>query len=217
MIALCLTHAGLADEDRWTVDQLRKMKQDPFVKDQNISASYDYLRKDTVFCFGNIAYNARNILKIGDTPVIFLRKDAQGYDRLNLSIIDRNNNPLIVMRDNFWTVFRNNLFDLSCTARGRELRVWSDDGETSFSLRFEDISNSKFRSLLPENLFLDQFLQEMNNPDFIPTWSVTGTMRWGQVKLDITKSQVLVTVADVPGSTYGGNIISNGDTCLHVT
>jgi hypothetical protein len=190
MIALCLIHAAQADEDRFTIEQCREMKRNPFVKNQNINEFYGYLRKNTVFHFGNFAYNVRNILVIGNTPVIFFRKDLEEYDRLNLFIVDRNQNPLLLMNDNFWTVFQKNLLDLRCSTRGRELEVRFNDGQTNLFLRFDDVSNSQFRSLFSENSYVDMFLQGMNNPDSIPMWTVLGTLTWGQVKMEITESQV---------------------------
>jgi hypothetical protein len=70
LIALCQTHAGLADGGRWTPDQLREMKQNPFVNLHEMKGSYDYLRTDTICFAGNIAYHVKNILTIDGERVI---------------------------------------------------------------------------------------------------------------------------------------------------
>jgi hypothetical protein len=44
IIALCHMHADLADGRRWTPDQLRRMKQNPYVTKDRIQTSFDYLR-----------------------------------------------------------------------------------------------------------------------------------------------------------------------------
>jgi hypothetical protein len=44
MIALCIRCHPLADGDRWTSEQLREMKRDPYVKYSEISDTYGYLR-----------------------------------------------------------------------------------------------------------------------------------------------------------------------------
>jgi hypothetical protein len=210
MIALCLRHAAQADADRWTGDQCIELKRNPFVKKQSISEFYGYLRARTVFQIGNLAYDVPVILQIRNTPVIFFTKDDRGYDRLNLFIVDTRGNPLLLMKDNFWTVFQANLYDLRCSARGRELEVKSKDGTTNLLLRFDEVANTDLRNQYLSNPFIDNFLARMGNPGVIPVWTVTGTMTWGSIRFDITTSRVAISAPNIRNITMSGSLISGG-------
>ena len=61
MIALCPTHHGLANGGRWIDDQLKEMKQHPFIDSTEISGVYGYLRPDFVCIAGAVAGISQNI------------------------------------------------------------------------------------------------------------------------------------------------------------
>lgn len=148
MIALCATHAGLADGGRWTKEQLRQMKRNPYVSWIKISEFYNYLRKNVVCIIGNVAYNVRNVLEINGERVIGFERDSEGYYRLNLLIRDANGNPILIMENNFWTAISVDLFDLRCSAQGRELEIISKDKQTNLYMRFNDYPLDVFRNRL---------------------------------------------------------------------
>src|SRR5712692_5618711 len=119
MIALCATHAGLADGGRWTIDQIRKMKMNPFVTRDRISETYGYLRRNIVCIAGVVSYEVPTFLEINNERVIGFNRDSEGYNRMNVFIRDREGSPTLEMKNNFWTAYSRELHDLSCTARGK--------------------------------------------------------------------------------------------------
>jgi len=207
MIALCANHASLADGGRWTKDQLRQMKEKPYVTSDKVSEYYDYLRKDVVCIVGNVAYNVKNVLEIHEERVIGFERDSEGYSRLNLFIRDKSGNPILVMDNNFWIAISEALFDLRCSVRGKELEIMSKDKKTNLFMRFDDYPLEKFRSQLrkyqqqsfsklkelvksgelhPNAASIDEFISCIGSPEIIPTWTITGRLSWGKVDLDIS-------------------------------
>jgi len=220
MIALCAKDAALADGGRWTKEQLRQMKQDPYVSLGEISERYGYLRKKVVCIIGNIAYNVENVLEIYGERVIGFERDNDGYNRLNLLIRDRNGNPILVMENNFWTAISRDLFDLRCSAQGRELEIMSKDKQTKLSMRFDDYPLDTFRNRLlkkhqegmsklelpdwfngeyaevlkkkvqSDTSSIDDFVSHIGSPKIVPTWTIKGKLLWGDVYLDIRDSEI---------------------------
>lgn len=211
MIALCANHASLADGGRWTKDQLKRLKKEPYVSSDKVSEYYDYLRKDVVCMVGNVAYNVKNVMEINDERVIGFEKDSEGYSRLNLFIRNKSGYPILVMENNSWTAFSEALFDLRCSLRGKELEIVSKDKETSLYIRFDDYPLEKFRNQLLECYRLslsqlekrfktkelsldvssiDEFISYIGSPETVPTWTIRGRLFWGNVELSITPNGI---------------------------
>lgn len=218
MIALCATHAGLADGGRWTKEQLRQMKQNPYVSLDKISEFYDYLRKKVVCIIGNVAYNVKNVLEIDGERVIGFERDSDGYDRLNLLIRDANGNPILIMENNFWAAISRDLFDLRCSAQGKELEIISKDKQTNLYMRFDDYPLDVFRNRLllyhknisqlelpdwledkykeiiknesSDTSQVDWFISRIGSPQFVPTWTIKGKLFWGNVYLEIRDYEI---------------------------
>jgi hypothetical protein len=154
IIALCHKDAELADGGRWTPDQLRQMKQNPYVTLGKMQESYDYLRKNTVCIIGNISYNVRNILEIDGERVIGFERDSEGYVRLNLLIRNSNDDVILQMENNDWTAFTDEVLDLVCPPRGKELQIISKDKKTDFKIRFDEYSEDAFRTMLSKGTLI---------------------------------------------------------------
>lgn len=217
MIALCAKDANLADGGRWTKDQLRQMKKSPYISSSQISEHYDYLRKNIVTIIGNVAYDVKNVLEIYGERVIGFERDNEGYNRLNLLIRDKNGKPILVMENNGWTAVSEDLFDLRCSARGKELEIISKDKQTKLVIRFDDLSLDAFKQKLlkkyqkaisklelPEWLnendtkqleynlndssMIDKFISKIGAPAIVPTLTIKGKLLWGNVHLEIRDS-----------------------------
>lgn len=63
MIALCKHHHPEADNGAWTKEQLREMKNKPFVRDE-LSGRFNWLRQDILVMAGVIVHNPQVILEI---------------------------------------------------------------------------------------------------------------------------------------------------------
>jgi hypothetical protein len=219
MIALCAKDAELADGGRWTKEQLRQMKKNPDVPLSKISEYYGYIRKNVVCIIGNVAYNVKNALEIYGERVIGLERDIDGYNRLNLLIRDTNRNPVLVMENNFWTAISRELFDLRCSAQGKELEIISKDKQTRLSMQFDDYTLDAFRNRLQSSIKnmpkfelpewlneeykemlrkspssdkspIDEFISHIGSPEFVPTWTIKGKLLWGNVHLEIRDFEI---------------------------
>jgi len=193
MIALCAKDANLADGCRWTKDQLRHMKQEPYVRLGEISDVYGYLRRNVVTIIGNVAFDVRNVLEINGERVIGFERDKEGYDRLNLLIRDDKGKPVLVMENNDWSAYTKDLFDLRCSAQGKELEIASTDGLTHFEMRFDDYTLDDFKQLLSSRASgrnIEWLISGMGNPETIPTWTIKGKLRWGNSYIDIRDFEI---------------------------
>lgn len=218
MIALCAKDAELADGGRWTKQELRQMKKNPFVTSDRISEYYGYLRKNVVCMIGNVAYNVKNALEICGERIIGFEIDDKGYNRLNLLIRNRDGVPILEMKNNFWTAVGRKLFDLRCSPQGKELEIISRDKQTNFSMRFDDYPLDVFRDKLlrflqktstaklpnwldeEENALatrlaldsssVDEFISYVGSPESVPTWTIKGRLFSGNVHLEIRDSEI---------------------------
>ncbi len=205
MIALCHTHHDMAEGCRWTVEQLRQMKSQPFITGDSISASYDYLRRKVVCKVGNLAYNARNVLEIDGERVLGFERDGQGYDRLNVLIRGKDNSIILEMKNNFWTVFLPTIYDLRCSAQGKEMEIRTKDAQTRFEMRFDELTQDNLGAQFPST-HIEEFIEAIGNPAVIPVWTIKGKLRWGSQWLEIHESEV----RDLQhGSTVSGTILLN--------
>jgi hypothetical protein len=183
IIALCHNCHDKAEGGRYTKQQLNDFKKHPFIRNGEISAKYDYLRKDTVCRIGDaIGYKVRNILTIHGEDVIRFERDENGYDRLNLTIRDYLGNIILKMENNDWIIYTNEIFDVECPAQGKSLKLLSKDKFTNFELRFDELELGDFKDLLSRMKYDENAISRLisimqkDNPDRIPLWTLKGKM-----------------------------------------
>ncbi len=212
MIALCPTCHGHATGGRWTIAQLKKMKKNPFVSREKICENYGYLRKNVVCFIGNIAYNIKNILEVDGERVIGFEKDEEGYNRLNILIKDSEGKKILEMKNNFWTAYTSNIFDLRCSAFGKELEIVSHDKTINFFMRFDDYYKQYFKGLMliklirvnekigkeltPDQLNqlrydVNRFIVNIGNPRIIPTWTIKGRIKHLKSYIEIKDTEIV--------------------------
>ena len=109
-------------------------------------------------------------------------------------IRDDKGNPILVMMDNDWTAYSRDLFDLRCSAQGKELEIISNDGSTYFKMRFDDYSQTDFKKLLSRHTSernIDWFISSIGEPKTIPTWGIKGKLKWGNSYLEIKDFEII--------------------------
>jgi hypothetical protein len=198
MIALCPTHAGHADMGLWTKDQLRDMKKKPYIKLGEVKDVYSYLRKDVVCDAGIIAYDFHTIFEFYGEKAIWFEKDEDGYNRLNLLIRDAKKNSILVMENNIWTVYSKDIFDLICSANGRELEIISKDKFTNLKIRYNDYFLKDFINYLSGNMpddYINDLLKTMEHPKIVHVLKLRGKLLWGDyyIKISDFKWEDLIT------------------------
>jgi hypothetical protein len=209
MIALCHKHADLADGKRWTKDQLRQMKQKPYLSQDEVKERYDYLRKDAVCIVGNIAFHVKNILKIDGERVIWFERDSEGYEGLNILIRDSEGRIILQMEDNDWTAHTDEVFDLICPPQGKELRIISKDKGTDYTIRFDEYSLFDFGNLLSRIGFVSnpimEFMIRIGCEEYVPVWTRSGNILWGNNHLSVIPGRL--TELNFQNSIQGSSMI----------
>jgi hypothetical protein len=135
MIALCAGHHKHADGGAFTVQQLRNWKSAPNPQ-LDISSKLQWRREQAVFRLGsNMVASCEVILECGGRPIIWLTKDQDGFELINLDIFDSNGRIAFQMRDNDWITGKT-WDDLEVPPRGRSLAIRSEEYGISLSLKF---------------------------------------------------------------------------------
>ncbi len=139
MIALCLTHAGHADADAYEKDYLHSLKQMREGEVEEVKGRLAWMRRKLVALVGgNWYYETPVILRVGSTDAIWFGRDSAGYLLLNLRMPTLSGEPRVVISENFFTVGRDHVVDVECSARGKIIRI-SYPNADEFAMRYRDI------------------------------------------------------------------------------
>jgi len=147
MIALCKMHHPEADNDAWTMKQLRAMKENPYIGTELVGR-FNWLRQDLIVIAGAIVQNPKGILRVRGENVVWMERDADSYYRLNLSLRDSSGNVVVKISNNDWVLSNDRAVDVICPPSGKELRVSFKDCKTFLGIKFDDMTNDEFRKRL---------------------------------------------------------------------
>jgi len=211
MIALCRTHADLADGGHWTKAQLNEFKQKPFIRKNQIADNFRFLRYDVICRIGCLAYGFRNFITISGETVLGFKRTRQGYIGINMTIRDSKGRELLEMNENDWIVYTHDIFDFDCPPMGKSLRIRTKDSATDFMIRFDDFLTKEFKQQNSEfnPLHIENLLKLMGNPDEIHTLTVLGKMQMGKNRVRLTKTKINIdndtTHLDLSTHSFIGN------------
>jgi hypothetical protein len=143
MIALCPNHHRKADRDRWTNDELIKLKKADLR--EIVNGTLDWNLKDSIIIVGNNYF-------FGDlfTFSVFgneLFGIAQTDNRelvINALIWDSNMKPVAQIVENDILINNLNIGDLNCSASGHSIRIESEADDTYYELYFKRVYLSEF-------------------------------------------------------------------------
>jgi hypothetical protein len=124
IVALCVQHHGEADHGVWTSDQLRAFK-DPARNRaaDRVGGRFRWKRGRLILLAGGNWWTGCSILlRCGSIPIIWLSRDSDGYELLNLDLFDETGTARLQLRDNDWIVDRD-VEDLECAPRKTALLV----------------------------------------------------------------------------------------------
>jgi hypothetical protein len=150
MIALCLKHHAFADEGNYTKEELRKWKAGPHptppegILPWNPSVAFIMFGGNyfiTPFCF-----------RVAKTEVFSLRLSRNGYLSVNAAIWDKQGTLVCRIEDNDIIPYMDNLGDLDCTAKGKEMSVISKENDSRLYIRFDRKEPATFLSQISGNL-----------------------------------------------------------------
>jgi len=176
MIALCLQHHKEADGGAFTDEQLRETKQNSYLKKMGEfpKGRFNWRREQLLVLFGgNLVLGPEVILQVWEEPIIWLFKDEQGFEQLNLKICDSTRKTLFKMRDNDWLAYPP--FDeLECPPRGNSLDFRSLSNDLRIKLRFSMVSKSKLKRDWIWIKKVKQFIKD----ETITLCTLTGHLIW---------------------------------------
>jgi len=192
IIALCRTHADLADGGAWTKTQMKEFKRQPFIRKNQIADTFRFLRHDIICRIGCLAYGFKNFLTISSETVLGFERTRQGYLGINMILRNREGNIILEMKENDWIVYRTDIFDLECPPRGKSLRVRAKDNVTDFTIRFDDFSTEDFKQKTREfkPLHIESLLKHMGNPQEIHALTVLGRLQMGKHSVRLTETKI---------------------------
>lgn len=138
MIALCVLHHGQADADAFTIDQLRAFKDPERNRSSSRLAGRFHWKRERLILLagGNWWTGCEILLRCGPIPIIWLSRDEDGYELLNLDLYDASGVARLRLRDNDWIVDRE-VEDLECTPRKPSLIVKTAMLGAELSISFE--------------------------------------------------------------------------------
>lgn len=145
MIALCLQHHKEADQGAFTVQQLRDMKKQPFLEKREDfpKGRFNWKREQLLLLAGGNWYiGSEVILNVKGKNIIWLSKDKEGFEELNLDIYDSNGAILLSMRDNDWLIHAP-FDDLECPPSANSLKLRAISHDIWINLRFSQLSKSE--------------------------------------------------------------------------
>jgi len=131
--ALCLQHHKEADAGAFTPEQLRTLKEDPFLRrvDVALIGGFIWKREQLILRAGGGFYvRCSVLLEMASRPIIWLSTDADGNQLLNLDLWDENGSLVFSMRDNDWIVWKES-DDVEAPPSARSLIVRMNEARLS--------------------------------------------------------------------------------------
>lgn len=140
MIALCRGHHIQADNHAFTVTQLRGLKRHPH--DQNVvRGRFEWMRQELIAVVGgNLYQDCSVIFRWKDEPMIWFRRDGDGYLLLNLTMPSSDGSRRAGITDNNW--FNAGLADdIEAPPSARSVRIRHEGGE-SLTIEFSEVKDA---------------------------------------------------------------------------
>jgi hypothetical protein len=142
MIALCPDHHARADKRTWTKEQLRGFKRRPKGERQQVKGRFEWMRDQLLaVAGGNVFYETPILLYYSQQPVIWFKRDAQGYLKVNLRRPLTEREADAVMEDNDWVV-PGDVADIECPPAGHLLAVRYPNGD-SLRVEFREMTSAE--------------------------------------------------------------------------
>jgi hypothetical protein len=123
MIALCAEHHSMADAGAFTQEQLRQFKEAGARRAEEVRGRFEWMRRDVLWVVGgNFYYETPVIFQFRDEPVVWFKRDEDGYLLLNLKMLTTSSEERATIEDNFW-IGQGPIDDLESPPHGRILEV----------------------------------------------------------------------------------------------
>lgn len=104
---MCLQHHKEADSGAFTLDQLRSLKSDPYLRRSGMGpgGTFHWRRQGLIIRAGGITgIGCPVLMRFGSTNAIWITQDKEDHGLLNLDLWGPTGVLLFSMRDNDWLV-----------------------------------------------------------------------------------------------------------------
>ena len=129
MIALCSEHHPKADAGAFTLEQLHNFKVNAKKNHEQLLGKFDWLRNKLLVVVGScFFYETLTILTVQKSPVIWLRRDNEGYLLLNLQMLTTSKENRLWLEDNYW-IQKGSPTDFECPPSGKLIRAKYANGD----------------------------------------------------------------------------------------
>lgn len=149
MIALCAKHHAWADKLKWTKEQLRQMKRNPYLQSPQVSDQFGWRQAQLIVLAGGFYINPRTFVRIKNRNIIWCNRDDSGLIGLNLDIRDEQEQSIIVMQNNDWLEIAGgyNIEDIEIPPHGHALTVKVPNLGLFLSIEFRWCSAQDLKAL----------------------------------------------------------------------
>jgi|GEM_PF-2180146 len=179
MIALCLEHHKQADNGAFTDDQLKILKEKPFLKLRDkVNGQFNWKREHLIFLIGgNVYLGSQEIYIYEKEKFIWLTNDEYNNTLLNFEIKSRNGFAVFSMRDNDW-IISSDFDDIESIPSSKNLVFTSQKEQINIRIEFNTLSKAefytKYKEIIPDKWQVQIFQMIMG--DLITICNVNGNL-----------------------------------------
>lgn len=179
MIALCSEHHNQADHGAFTNDQLKALKEKPFLTLRDrVNGQFNWKREHLVFLIGgNVYLGSQEIYIYEKEKFIWLTNDEHNNTLLNFEVKSKDGTTAFSMIDNDWVIF-SDFDDIESIPSSKSLAFKSQKAQINISIDFNNLSKaefySKYKEIIPDKWLVQIF--QMIIGDLITICSVNGNL-----------------------------------------
>jgi hypothetical protein len=149
MIALCREHHDEADQGLFSAGQLRSLKKAKR-STEDVKGSYPSWGKPNILVRigGSYVGGSMVVLSVTGRPVVTLSRHEEGMLSLSFSLHDEQGRPVVIMEENVFEAYPQNIHDLEVAARKGSVRVWLTSSDIGLELKFDRITLDELDGIL---------------------------------------------------------------------
>jgi hypothetical protein len=148
MIALCRKHHDAADQDVYSRDELKRLKQS-IVSAQPAVAQLPWSKREFLIRLGGCYSGGMNVtVALAGEPAIWLRWTDDGLLLLSFRLRGPDGSVLAEMEDNMFEADPSRLYDLEASTGGTQLKFWLARRHVGLDLSFKRLTLDELTATL---------------------------------------------------------------------
>jgi hypothetical protein len=151
MIALCADHHLKADAGTFSPEQLKSFKHSPnsagFVR-----TKFEWSLDRCLIRLGGCYAPEWCSIILGQDKVLEVLRDTTGHNSINMLLRDEHGTPIATMERSVFRCDVNAVNDLSISASGTRLTIWSSPRNVGFECHYARLARSEIEALISKDL-----------------------------------------------------------------